>query len=226
MHAYCPSQESSQMTVAFFLAGFVLWLPNVAMAQGATTMCITSHEPTGTTTAWRKGDTTVSITKNPTPYFAPCGTDWSITRETLTVLLPECDETQVRDEPRLTNGAEPPKPTCVLDTPSVILTIPTPGKPEVSPPSGTTTTPTPGKPEVSPPSSATTTPTPGKPEVSPPSSTTTTPGECTITATTVVTSCEPTIITSVSYVTVTATVSSPQVTVTTCGPCETDSVTA
>jgi hypothetical protein len=51
---------------------------------------------------------------NMTPIFAPCGTDWTIMRETLTVIATDCDEIQTRDEPLLTSMGGTPKTTCFV----------------------------------------------------------------------------------------------------------------
>lgn len=51
---------------------------------------------------------------NMTPIFAPCGTDWTIIRETLTVIATECDQIQTRDEPLLTSVGGTPKTTCFV----------------------------------------------------------------------------------------------------------------
>ena len=48
---------------------------------------------------------------NMTPIFAPCGTDWTIMRETLTVIATDCDEIRTRDEPLLTSMGGSPKTT-------------------------------------------------------------------------------------------------------------------
>ena len=51
---------------------------------------------------------------NLTPIFAPCGTDWTIMRETLTVIATDCDQIQTRDEPFLTSMGGTPKTTCFV----------------------------------------------------------------------------------------------------------------
>ena len=48
---------------------------------------------------------------NLTPLFAPCGTDWTIMRETSTVIATDYDQIQTRDEPLLTSTGSTPKTT-------------------------------------------------------------------------------------------------------------------
>lgn len=82
--------------------------------------CIQSWMPHGTTSAtWDINSTQVSTTtSNLTPMFAPCETDWTTFRETITAYLPVCNQTQTRDEPRLTSfsgGVQGiPKITCLV----------------------------------------------------------------------------------------------------------------
>lgn len=92
---------------------------------GDSTTCFQSWMPHGTTSAtWNDNGTAVSTTiSNLTPMYAPCGTDWKVMRETITAFLPECNQTQTRDEPRLTSfsGEDPgpPRITCLV-CPSII----------------------------------------------------------------------------------------------------------
>ena len=51
---------------------------------------------------------------NLTPIYAPCGTHWSIMRETLTVIATDCNQIQTRDEPLLTSMGGTPKATCFV----------------------------------------------------------------------------------------------------------------
>jgi hypothetical protein len=93
--------------------------------------CIQSWMPHGTTSAsWTVNGTTVlTTTSNLTPMYAPCGTDWGTFRETITAFLPECHQTQTRDEPRLTSLSggvqEPPTISCMVCSPihSFVLLI-------------------------------------------------------------------------------------------------------
>ena len=59
---------------------------------------------------------------NMTPIFAPCGTDWTIIRETLTVIATECDQIQTRDEPLLTSVGGTPKTTCFVTVSFRVIT--------------------------------------------------------------------------------------------------------
>lgn len=89
-------------------------------ARGDPTYCLQSWMPHGTTSVtWHANGTDVSTTtSNLTPMYAPCGTDWTTFRETITALLPECNQTQTRNEPRLTSfsGGDLglPKITCLV----------------------------------------------------------------------------------------------------------------
>ena len=67
--------------------------------------CLETFTPNGTTSAtvFTDGKAIARTTINPTPFFAPCDTGWHIARETMTILVIECNETQTRDEPRLTS---------------------------------------------------------------------------------------------------------------------------
>lgn len=82
--------------------------------------CLETFTPNGTTSAAAAvtgGKAIVTTTINITPFFAPCNTGWDIARETMTVLVPECNEIQTRDEPRLTSvrGAEGPPTTTRIE---------------------------------------------------------------------------------------------------------------
>ncbi|PFH47502.1 hypothetical protein AMATHDRAFT_50262 [Amanita thiersii Skay4041] len=104
-------------------------------------VCFSSYHRTGTTSATHvngDGKTLTAAVENQTPFFVPCGTDWAMYRETMTVIIPECNETQVRDEPRFTSGEITPTPTCLFPSTTRIVspsfvTIINPGSTTVLP---------------------------------------------------------------------------------------------
>jgi hypothetical protein len=79
--------------------------------------CFQSFLVNGTTTVNQltsDGKVAPMTVINMTPIYAPCGTDWTIMRETLTVIATDCDQIQTRDEPLLTSIGATPKTTCFV----------------------------------------------------------------------------------------------------------------
>ena len=101
-------RAAGRLLVVYFSC---LTLPGVLADPPETTSgCLQLFKPNGTTSATRLttiGDsvsTERTVIINMTPLAAPCGPDWATARTTMTIFIPECDETQVRDEPRLTSS--------------------------------------------------------------------------------------------------------------------------
>ncbi|KAF8630026.1 hypothetical protein AX15_003141, partial [Amanita polypyramis BW_CC] len=121
--------------LGLFLAVITLGLCHLAIVRAEETPCLTAYHPNGTTTAMRtnaEGRTQVTTIENPTTLFAPCGTEWTTYHETFTVLLAECDETHVRNEPHITRSGvlAPTKADCFFSI-----------TPPIPPPSTSTTVP-------------------------------------------------------------------------------------
>jgi hypothetical protein len=99
----------------------ILALSLLAMTLGvvraAPGNCVQSFLVNGTTTVNQltsDGMIAPMTVINLTPIYAPCGTDWTIMRETLTVIATDCDQIQTRDEPLLTSMGGTPKTTCFV----------------------------------------------------------------------------------------------------------------
>ena len=102
------------MMQALFLVAMTL---GVVGAAPEDCYCFQSFFVNGTTTVNQltaDGEAVPMTVINMTPIFAPCGTDWSIIRETLTVIATDCDQIQTRDEPHLTSMGGTPKTTCLV----------------------------------------------------------------------------------------------------------------
>ena len=117
---FCDSNASPRLFRLTFRTTVFLYLYSSVGVHGDPTDCLQSWMPHGTTSAtWNDNGTTVSTTiSNLTPMYAPCGTDWKLERETITAFLPECNQTQTRNEPRLISfsGEDPgpPRITCLV----------------------------------------------------------------------------------------------------------------
>ncbi|KIM75811.1 hypothetical protein PILCRDRAFT_13309, partial [Piloderma croceum F 1598] len=112
------------LIVYLFSVQIVAFCAIVVQGQ-ATIDCIQSFVQNGTTLL--SDDPTTVF--NPTTLYAPCGPGWTLAHETLTVYAADCDQTQTRDEPRLTSvqpgeRAGPVTSTCVSTTP--VETLPGP----------------------------------------------------------------------------------------------------
>lgn len=97
---------------------FVLLL-SATIARGAENDCLQSFVAPGTTyvSVMTDGQLVPLTETSTTTLYAPCGTDWTTIRETITVIAADCSQTQTRDEPRLTSmNGEPPKITCLVLT--------------------------------------------------------------------------------------------------------------
>ena len=105
---------SIKMIQALFLISMIL---GVVLAASEDCDCFQSFLVNGTTTVNQltsDGKVAPMTVINMTPIFAPCGTDWTIMRETLTVIATDCDQIQTRDEPLLTSMGATPKTTCFV----------------------------------------------------------------------------------------------------------------
>lgn len=112
--------SSIKMIRALFLLTMSL---SVVRAAPEGCDCFQSFLVNGTTTVNQltsDGKVSPMTVINMTPIFAPCGTDWTIMRETLTVIATDCDQIQTRDEPLLTSMGGTPKTTCFVTVSSTV----------------------------------------------------------------------------------------------------------
>jgi len=104
-------------SIKMIQAPFLLITVAFAVVRGAPEdCCFQTFLLNGTTTVNQltsDGGTVPMTLINLTAIFAPCETDWTITRETLTVIATDCGEirVQTRDEPRLTSMGGTPRIT-------------------------------------------------------------------------------------------------------------------